>query len=112
MDARLTNDRNRFILKYSPDDAREVAALVDNFVDWDMIATAENREPMLFLLQLSREMQRGRGAGHIEMSRSEVASLADLIRISIERHGKTMGWMRRFTFNAAWKLLRRRLATI
>lgn len=112
MDARLTNDRNRFLFKYSPDDAREFAALVDHFVDWDMIATSQNREPMLFLLQLSRDMQSGRGVGFIEMSRAEVGHIADLIRISVERQGKSMGFFRRLTWNTAWKLLRRRLATI
>nr|WP_295884136.1 hypothetical protein [uncultured Devosia sp.] len=112
MDARLTNDRNRFIFKYSPDDARELATLVDNFNDWDMIATAENREPMLFLMQLSRDVLAGRGAGRIEVSRSEVGAISDLIRISVERHGKTMGFFKRVAFNTAWKLLRKRLATV
>lgn len=112
MDALLTNDRNRFIFKYSPDDADQIAALVDDFRDWEMIASAENQQPMLALLQLSRDVQQGRGAGRIEMSRADVGALADLIRITVERSGKRMGFFRRVGCNTAWKLLRKRLATV
>jgi hypothetical protein len=111
MDARLTNDRDRFIFEYSPDDARDLAAMVDHFNDWEMIASADNQEPMLFLLRFAREVTMGRGAGRMEVSRVELTAISELVRIFVERNKKSIGILKRLTLNTAWKTLRNRLAT-
>jgi hypothetical protein len=115
MDTRPTSDPNVLILTLQLAEAKDIAALVDHFRRWDLIATATEREPMMFMLRFGtdcRSAATGNGtlhypieSGQVPLAILEVGTLARFLKACVDVDGPQMTWVMRRYLSMAWKTL-------
>src|SRR5690349_21287972 len=112
MDAKRKSE-GKYALSLSLSEARDIGAFVDNFRDWDLIASHENQSPMLFMLQFGRDCRNavtGYETTHYPIERGKVAlsegqllALAKFIEACVNADGGEMSWLKRVHWKLAYK---------
>lgn len=119
MDAKRTNNPNELIFTLSLADAKDIKELVDHFTHWELIASKENSEPMMFMLRFSNDcgsaiegfptMTYPIEKGQVLLKKNELMTIAAFLKACVEADGDGMSWMKRTTLKMAWKTLRNRV---
>ena len=119
MDANRLGNTKEFKLTLSREEAAEINYLVGGFRNWELIASKEHSEPMMFILRFGADCgQASKGyptlnfafnSGDIILSQEQVATLADFLSACVRSDGKSMSWMRRTIMKMAYKTLRIRI---
>jgi hypothetical protein len=119
MDAKRTSNSDEVIFYLSISEAQDVNLLVDRFTHWELIASKENSEPMMFMIQFGRDcrnavqgfptMKYSVERGQVLLSKDELMSLTAFLKACVEADGDQMTWVKRLTLRMAWKTLRNRL---
>ena len=119
MDAKRIGNTKEFNLILSREEAAEISKLVDGFRNWELIASKEHSEPMMFMLRSGDDCgQVSKGCptltfafngGDVMLSQEQVATLADFLCASVRSDGKSMSWVKRTIMKMAYKTLRNRI---
>ncbi|MCP4315606.1 MAG: hypothetical protein GY789_06190 [Hyphomicrobiales bacterium] len=105
MDTQRTSDPSVIIVELSLSEANDIGGLVDNFRHWETIATAGYKEPMMFMLEFSRDCKfavDGSGtlvypfeSGQVSLSGLQLSFLSKFIKACVDMEGKSMSWQQR-----------------
>lgn len=119
MDAKPIGNVGEFNLILSREEAAEIKKLVDGFRNWELVASKEHSEPMMFLLRFGDDCGHAAmdfptltfafNGGEVMLSQEQVAALANFLCACVEVDGKSMSWVRRTTMKMAYKTLRNRI---
>ena len=121
MDVKILRNSNVLKLQISLAEAKDIEQLVDNFNNWDLIGDAENRAPMMFMLEFGRECLYAAdnigtdtypiASGVVPLSSEQVTILTKFIKACVDTEGDQMAFAKRKLLDMAWKTLDNRLST-